>query len=82
MRWVAPVLAVDDNCTLAHSNGRLYVVASGMGQLISVENEKIIGLADGFPGAHDVVGAPDGTVWIADNFQQRLVQFDQDLKQL
>lgn len=67
---------------LAHSNGRLYVMASGSGQLFAVEGEKVAALAVGMPGAHDVAEAPDGTIWVADNFQRRLVQFTPDLTEL
>lgn len=34
------------------------------------------------PGAHDVAEAPDGTIWVADNFQRRLVQFTPELEQI
>ena len=39
---------------LAHSNGQLYVMASGSGQLIAVDGTKITGVATGMFGAHDV----------------------------
>ena len=67
---------------LAHSNGRLYVMSSATGQLLAVEGEDLVASADGFRGAHDVAEGPDGTVWVADNFRQRLVVFDEDLTQL
>lgn len=67
---------------LAHSNGRLYAMASGTGQLFAVEGDQLVGAASGMPGAHDVAEAPDGSIWVADNFQQRLVRFSEDLQQL
>lgn len=67
---------------LAHSNGRLYVMASGSGQLLAVEGENVVSAVGGLSGAHDVAEAPDGTIWVADNFRRRLVQFSQDLEQL
>ncbi|WP_186766320.1 Vgb family protein [Phaeobacter marinintestinus] len=67
---------------LAHSNGNLYVMASGTGRLYSVQGDQIEALATGMPGAHDVAEAPDGTIWVADNFQRRLVQFTPDLEQI
>jgi DNA-binding beta-propeller fold protein YncE len=67
---------------LAHSNGRLYVMASGSGQLIALEGETILNAVDGLTGAHDVAEGLDGTIWVGDNFRQRLVQFDPDLKKL
>ncbi len=67
---------------LAHSNGRLYVMASGSGHLVSVENDKVLAARSGFPGAHDVAEAPDGTLWIADTVGRRLVRFSADLEPL
>ncbi len=67
---------------LAHSNGRLYVMASGTGQLMATDGETLLAIADGMPGAHDVEEAPDGTIWVADNFNRRLVQFSPELEQL
>jgi DNA-binding beta-propeller fold protein YncE len=67
---------------LAHSNGNLYVMASGSGVLYAVENDAVVAFAEGMPGAHDVAEAPDGTIWVADNFQRRLVHFNADLEQL
>ncbi len=63
---------------LAHSNGRLYVMASGIGQLFAIENDEIVASAGGMPGAHDVAEAPDGSIWVADNFNRRLVRFSPD----
>ena len=67
---------------LAHSNGRLYVMASGSGRLFAMSGEEVVAVASSLPGAHDVAEAPDGTIWVADNFQRRLVQFTEDLVQL
>lgn len=67
---------------LAHSNGRLYVMASGVGLLLALDGEETVAVASGMPGAHDVAEAPDGTIWVADNFQRRLVRFDENLKEL
>ena len=64
---------------LAHSNGRLYVMASGTGVLYALEGDNVIASARGMHGAHDVEEAPDGTIWVGDNAQRRLVQFDADL---
>ena len=67
---------------LAHSNGRLYVMASGTGQIFALEGTEVFATASGMPGAHDVAEAPDGSVWVADNFQQRLVRFTPNLEQV
>lgn len=67
---------------LAHSNGRIYVMASGSGQLVALEGTEIVGLATGLYGAHDVAEAPDGSIWVADNAQRRLVRYSSDLAQM
>ncbi len=67
---------------LAHSNGRLYVMASGTGELVALEGETVISSAGGMQGAHDVEEAPDGSIWVADNFNRRLVRFSEELEQL
>lgn len=77
---VAPFAGTEG--VLAHSNGKLYVMASGTGRLYAVVGDQIQALATGMPGAHDVAEAPDGTIWVADNFQRRLVRFTPDLEQI
>ena len=68
---------------LAHSNGLLYVMASGTGDLFVVaDRENLLASTSGMQGAHDVAEAPDGTIWVADNFQRRLIQFSDELEQL
>lgn len=67
---------------LAHSNGQLYVMASGTGQLIAVAGTNVVAITNGLFGAHDVAEAHDGSIWVADNAQRRLVRFSPDLKQL
>ena len=65
---------------LAHSNGRVYVMASGTGQLVAFADGEFVAGARGMFGAHDVAEAPDGTVWVADNASARVVQFTPDLE--
>lgn len=68
---------------LAHSNGKLYVMASGTGELVAVADEnRVVAVTSGMAGAHDVAEAPDGTIWVADNFSRRLIQFSSDLDQI
>jgi sugar lactone lactonase YvrE len=57
-------------------------MASGSGTLFAMEDDKVIATASGMFGAHDVAEAPDGTIWVADNAQRRLIRFDPDLNQL
>lgn len=65
---------------LLHSNGDLYVMASGTGELLRFRDEEALAVAGGHPGAHDVAEAPDGSIWVADNFNRRLVRYSEDLE--
>ncbi|WP_305987073.1 NHL repeat-containing protein [Roseibium sp. MMSF_3544] len=67
---------------LAHSNGRIYAMAGGTGLLIAYENGKAVASAGSHPGAHDVAEGPDGSVWVADNFNRRLVRYSPELEKL
>ncbi len=65
---------------LAHSNGRLYVQVTGAGQVAAIEDGRIVATAGGLSGAHDVIEAPDGSVWVADTGNRRLVRYSQNLE--
>lgn len=75
---------------LAHSNGRLYAMAGGTGQLIMFGSDHLNGAGTSTPlatpslffGAHDVAEGLDGTIWIAHNQERRLVQLSADLEPL
>ncbi len=67
---------------LIHSNGDVYVTSGGTGEVFRFGNDTIKAVAGGHPGAHDVEEGPDGSVWVADNFNQRLVRYSEDLEQL
>lgn len=80
-----PVLALPAMRTegaLAHSNGRIYAMASGSGTLLAYEGDQLVASASGHFGAHDVAEAQDGSVWVADNFNRRLVRYSPDLELL
>lgn len=66
---------------LAHSNGRIYAMAGGTGLVIAFDGDKAVAVAGNHPGAHDVAEGPDGSVWVADNFNRRLVRYGPDLSQ-
>jgi streptogramin lyase len=68
---------------LLHSNGDLYVTAGSVGALVRFRNLKFVAASDPVhPGAHDVAEAPDGSVWVADNANRRLVRYSPDLERL
>ena len=66
---------------LWHSNGNIYVMASGTGQLVSIDmtSGTLAGMVPGHFGAHDVAEAPDGSIWVGDNATRRLVRYDAQL---
>ncbi len=67
---------------LFHTNGDVFVMASGVGALIRLRGEDITVGTDYHPGAHDVAEAPDGSIWVADNVGRRLVRYSTDLDQI
>lgn len=79
---VAALPAARAEGALAHSNGRIYAMSSGTGELIAYENSTAIKSVGGHPGAHDVAEAPDGSIWVADNFNRRLVRYSPELDRL
>ena len=64
---------------MIHSNGRVYAMASGTGAVLAYEGDRLVSAVDGHFGAHDIEEAPDGTIWVADNFGRRLAQYSPDL---
>lgn len=67
---------------LLHSNGDLYAMASGIGVLGRFRDGALIGETGGMSGAHDVAEGPDGSVWVADNFNRQVVRFTPDLERV
>ncbi len=65
---------------LAHSNGRVYIMASGIGELVAFENTRPVAGIRGLFGAHDVVEAHDGTIWVADSSRAQLVHLTAGLE--
>jgi hypothetical protein len=67
---------------LLHSNGLIYAMASGIGALIAYDSERVVAVAEGHYGAHDVAEDPQGNIWVADNFARRLVKYSPELARL
>jgi DNA-binding beta-propeller fold protein YncE len=65
-----------------HPNGRVYATGASSGNIEAFENGKPLAQADGLSSPHDVAIAADGTVWVADAGNDRLVQMSADLKVL
>lgn len=67
---------------LMHSNGDLYAMAGGMGVLVRFRGLEFVHAVEGHFGAHDVAEAPDGSIWVADNANRRLVRYSPELERL
>jgi DNA-binding beta-propeller fold protein YncE len=65
-----------------HPNGRLYVTGAGSGNIVAIKNNRTIASASDLSSPHDVVVAEDGSVWIADAGNDRLVRMSEDLQTL
>ncbi len=63
-----------------HSNGRVYATGAASDNLVAYENGKVIAELGGFSSPHDVSIAADGSVWVADSGNNRLVVTSPDLK--
>lgn len=63
-----------------HPNGRIYVTGASSDNIVAFENGKQVAKADGFSSPHDVEIAADGTVWVADAANDRLVQMTAELE--
>jgi len=64
-----------------HPNGRVYVTGAASGNIEAFEGGNSVATAGGFSSPHDVAVAADGTVWIADSNNDRLVAMSPDLEQ-
>jgi len=65
-----------------HPNGRVYVTGAASNNVIAIENDKMVAEANGLSSPHDIVVAADGSVWIADAGNDRLVHMSEALKTL
>ncbi len=63
-----------------HSNGRIYATGAVSGNIEAFENGESIAVAEGLSAPHDISIAPDGSLWIADAGNDRLVNMNQALR--
>ena len=64
----------------AHPNGRIYATGAASGNIEGFLDGKPTVAADGLSAPHDVMVAHDGTLWVADAGNNRLVNFTEDLE--
>ena len=55
-------------------------MASGVGALVAFDNLEPVDCVVGHLGAHDVVEALDGSIWVAENRLRRVVRYLQELE--
>jgi DNA-binding beta-propeller fold protein YncE len=67
---------------LAHTNGRIYAMASGVGVLVAYQGSEVVAAVQGHFGAHDVAEDLEGNVWVADTGNRRLVKYSPALERL
>lgn len=65
-----------------HPNGRVYATGAASGNIEAFEGDRPVAEAGGLSAPHDVAVAADGTLWIADANNDRLVQMSPDLQVL
>ena len=64
----------------AHPDGRIYATGAGSGNLVAYHQGQVVAELGGFSAPHDVVVAPDRSLWVADAANDRIVNLDGDLK--
>ncbi|NQW12146.1 MAG: hypothetical protein HQ481_19960 [Alphaproteobacteria bacterium] len=64
---------------LAHPNGRVYVAGAWSGNVVAYEDGKIVAELAGLSSPHDLERAPDGTIWLADAGNDRMLLLSPDL---
>lgn len=67
---------------LLHSNGDLYAMEGGSGVISRARGTEVIKQTAGHVGAHDLAEAPDGSIWVADNFARKLFRYSEELEYL
>lgn len=63
-----------------HPNGRVYATGASSGNIEAFEGEASVAEAGGLSAPHDVAVARDGTLWVADAGNDRLVHMSEDLE--
>ncbi len=64
----------------ARSGGRIYATGAGSGNIVVYENGKVVAEAKGLSAPHDVISDRNGSFWVADAGNDRMVLMSKDLK--
>ena len=62
------------------ANGRVLATGAASGNIVAFKDNAIVAQAGGMSSPHDVVVAPNGTLWIADAGNNRLLNMTPELK--
>lgn len=62
-----------------HDDGRIYVAGAWSGNVVAYKDGKVVGELKGLSSPHDLEGAPDGNIWLADAGNNRLLLLSPDL---
>lgn len=65
-----------------HPNGRIYATGAASDNVVAYDDGRVVNQLGGFSGPHDVRAAPDGSLWIADAGNDRLVNVTQELEMI
>ena len=63
-----------------HGDGRVYATGAASNNLVVYQDGTVAGETGGFSSPHDVEFAPDGSVWVADAGNDRMVRLDRSLQ--
>jgi DNA-binding beta-propeller fold protein YncE len=63
-----------------HPNDRVYATGAGSGNIEAFENGMSVAVAGGLSSPHDISVAPDGSLWVADSGNDRLVNMSEELR--
>jgi DNA-binding beta-propeller fold protein YncE len=65
-----------------HPDGRVYATGAASGNVVIFDAAQVVAEAGGLAAPHDIVAGPDGTLWVADSNNDRLLQFSRELEVL
>lgn len=63
-----------------HDDGRVFATGAASNNLVVYRDGEVAGETGGFSAPHDVEFAPDGSVWVADAGNDRVVRLDEALQ--
>lgn len=65
---------------LSHPNGRIYAAGAWSGNVVAFEEGRLVGELTGLSSPHDLELAPDGSIWLADAGNDRMLLLSPELE--